>query len=70
MPYMEIYRTKDGKWHTGDCPLLTADTRSGEHQTMGSLAKQPDPPKDQMCRKCWAFLFPANAGALPRNEVE
>lgn len=57
MPYAEIYRTKDGKWHMYNCDLLTVDTDSGEHQTIGSKAEKPDPPRDQMCRKCWACLF-------------
>jgi hypothetical protein len=59
--YHTIYeghtKEKGGKWHTGSCYLLNSDTRTGESQIIGSQAKKPDPPKDQMCRKCWAFLF-------------
>lgn len=69
MPYMEIYRTKDGKWHTDDCDLLTSDTKSGEHQTIGSMGK-PSPPKNQMCRKCWACLFSANIMTNIENQQE
>ena len=61
--------TKDGKWHTGDCSLLTEETRSGEHMAIGSTAKKPAPPKDQMCRKCWPFLFPANAPAEAQRRL-
>ncbi len=70
MPWMNIHRTKDGKWHTPDCDLLNADTLTGEYQAIGSMAVKPDPPKDQMCRKCWWFLFGDNAEAdRPKNEV-
>jgi len=63
MPYMYIHRTKDGKWHRRDCSLLNPDTDANEDQAIGSTATKPEPPKTDMCEKCWSFLFPKNAPA-------
>lgn len=57
MPYMEIFKTKDGKFHDMKCDLLDGYTYSGVHQTIGSLKVKPEPPKEQMCEKCFDFLF-------------
>ena len=63
MPYMTIYLAKDGKWHTRDCPLLPPDTWTNEHQIIGSTGMKPGPTRDDMCKKCWSFLFPANSAS-------
>ena len=55
MPYMTIYKTKDGKYHSGDCELL----KDGyiDSQVIGSMATKPEPKREDMCHICFAVLF-------------
>ena len=51
MPYMTIYKTKDGKWHAPDCEDVTPDTYEEAHRIGGpDNMKQPHP--EAQCEKC------------------
>ncbi len=64
MPYMRIYRLLDGLYHVHDCTRAgfaecgaecTLETSTHSFR-IGSIQDEPDPPKAQMCRKCFPSL--------------
>lgn len=62
---MTIYKLDDQKWHClgpfvlengwkteCDKPLVPIETR-----TIGGRDRDPDPPREDLCRTCWAVIF-------------
>lgn len=67
MPYAQIYKTKDGKWHQGECPKLNTNTDSGERKTIG-LGLDKDPAKNELCEDCFSFLLKNHGRDCPTCE--
>ena len=63
---MIIYKgAEDKKWHQRDCSKLQ-EGGVLEEKTIGSIG-DPDPPKEEMCRECFHFLFKAEDEEDRRN---
>lgn len=61
MPYMHIYKGADGFWHRAvGAPAACEAPRTQEHLRIGGgreSGNDTDPPKAEMCRTCFHFLF-------------
>lgn len=67
MPFMRIYRLKDGLYHIYDihnaghveCGAVCTRETCDHHFRVGSIQDEPDPPIEQLCPACFSFLMPA-----------
>lgn len=56
MPYMYVYKSKDGLWHSSDRDHEIGEVVE-ERKLGGEFSKcDPDPPENKMCLKCFPYL--------------